>query len=362
MGAGVAGLLVFAGCTPRKPMRIGFLGGLTGRVADLGIGGRNGVQLAVDDLNAAGGVDGRPIELLSRDDEQNSETARARLSELFDSGVELVVGPMTSSVAAAILPLANERGVPLVSPLAGATEFSGRKDVFFRVVATSAVSAQQMADAMLKRGLRRLVTVADLRNAVFTQGWVRALAERFVAGGGTTVPGLEFEAAPGLKFLELAARVADANADAVAIAASATDSSVLVQQVRRLKPDLFIGLSVWAGTEELPQQGGRAIDGVLVSQFFDRFNATPRWLDFVARFTKRFGQLPGYAAMNGYDATQMAALALRKAGSAGLVASLAQIRELDGLQRKLNFDEFGDCLAPTYLTEIREGRYVAAPG
>ena len=368
LGAGAAGLLLAAGCGPSKPVRIGFLGGLTGRMSDLGIGGRNGAQLAVDDVNAAGGIGGRLIELLSRDDEQTAEIARARLKELFDSGVVLVVGPMTSSVAAAVLPIANERGIPLVSPLAGAPDFSGRKDAFFRVVASSTISAQQMADALLQRGLRRVVTVADLRNAVFTQGWVRAFAEHFAAGGGTALPGLEFEAAPGLKFLDQAARIADAKADAVAIAASATDSAVLVQQVRRLQPTLFVGLSVWAGTEELLQLGGRALDGVLVSQFFDRFNATPRWLDFVARFTKRFGQPPGYPAMNGYDAMQMAALALRgagetgNAGAAGLVASLAQIRALDGLQRKLNFDEFGDCLAPTYLTEVREGRYVAATG
>ena len=241
LGAGAAGVLVLAGCAPGKPLRIVFLGGLTGRVSDLGIGGRNGTQLAVDDLNAAGGIDGRLFELLSRDDEQNIELSHTRLQELFDSGVVWVVGPMTGSVAAAILPLDHERAVPLISPLAGAHEFSGRKDAFFRVVASSVVSAQQMADAMLKRGLRRLVTVADLRNAVFTKGWARALSERLVVGGGTAMPALEFEAGPGLKFLDLAARIADANADAnananadaVAIGASATDSSALVQQVRR---------------------------------------------------------------------------------------------------------------------------------
>jgi len=140
-GTAAAGLLFAAGCTPKKPVPIGFLCGLTGRLADLGIGGRNGTLLAVDDLNAAGGIDGRLIELLSRDDEQMLEVARARLTELFDNGVELVVGPMTSSVAAAVLPLASARGIPLVSPLAGAREFSGRNDVFFRVVSSSTVSA-----------------------------------------------------------------------------------------------------------------------------------------------------------------------------------------------------------------------------
>ena len=221
LGAGAAGLLVFAGCAPGKPLRIGFLGGLTGRVSDLGIGGRNGTQLAVDDLNAAGGIDGLLFELLGRDDEQNIALSRTRLQELFDSGVVWVVGPMTSPVAASILPLANERAVPLISPLAGAPEFSGRKDAFFRVVASSVVSAQQMADAMLKRGLRRLVTVSDLRNAVFTQGWARALSERFVAGGGTALPALEFEAGPDLILLDM--HLPDMGGEAVAAALRADD-------------------------------------------------------------------------------------------------------------------------------------------
>jgi branched-chain amino acid transport system substrate-binding protein len=355
-------LLAAAGCGTREPLRVGFLGGLSGRVSDLGIGGRNGTQLAVDDINAAGGIGGRLLELTSRDDEQNAELARQRLGELHDLGVEFVIGPMTSTVAAAVLPLANERGVPLISPLAGANDFRGRDDAFFRVVSDSAASARQQADELLRRGLRRIATVADIKNAVFTRNWATSAAERFTAGGGAVVPAIEFEAAPGLKFLDLAQRIADTAADGVIVAASAADSALLVQQLRRLRPQTFIALSVWAGTEELPALGGRALDGVLVTQFFDRFNSAQRWLDFVARYRQRFGDTPGYAALNGYDALRMgaaAASASGAAGPAGVLAALRQIRQLEGLQRQLRFDEFGDCLAPTYLTEVQQGRYVA---
>lgn len=360
---GAAGLVLLgAGCGTRRPLRVGFLGGISGRLSDLGIGGRNGTQLAVDDLNAAGGVDGRPVELLPRDDEQNGEVARKRLAELYDAGVEFVVGPMTSSVAAAVLPLANQRGIPLVSPLAGANEFSGRDDVFFRVVSDSASSARQQADALYGRGLRRVLTVADAANAVFTRNWNGALGERFTARGGTVTAALEFDGGPGVRFVELAQRIAEAPADAVAIAASAADCAVLVQQLRRLRADQFVGLSVWAGTEELPRLGGRALNGVMVTQFFDRFNTSPRWLDFVARYRQRFGDAPGYPAMQGYDAMQLGAAGVRAAGSDGLVAGLRRVRALDGLQRQLSFDAFGDCLAPTYLTEVRDGQYAALSG
>ena len=352
-------LLAGAGCGTREPLRIGFLGGLSGRVSDLGIGGRNGTQLAIDDINATGGLAGRMLELISRDDEQNGELARQRLTELYGLGVAFVVGPMTSQVAAAVLPLANERRIPFISPLAGANDFRGKDDAFFRVVSDSAASARQQADALLARGLKRVVTVADVKNAVFTRNWASSASERFAAGGGTVAPAVEFEAAPGLKFVELAQRVADSGADAVIVAASAADSAVLVQQLRRLRPQLFLALSVWAGTEELPALGGRALDGVLVTQFFDRFSTAPRWQDFGVRYSKRFGNAPGYAALNGYDAMQMGAAAARTGGPEGVLAALRQIRRLDGLQRGLRFDEFGDCLVATYLAEVRDGRYVA---
>lgn len=361
MAAAGAALLAVAGCGHKPPWRIGYIGGLSGRTSDLGIGARNGAQLAVDDLNAAGGVGGRTLEMLTRDDEQNADVGRQKLAELYDLGVELVIGPVTSTMGAALLPVVNQRGIPMISPLAGANELSGRDDAFFRVVSDTAASARQQAAALLGRGLRSVVTVADVRNSVFTRNWTESASAAFVAGGGVVSASLEFEAAPGLHFLDLAQRIAGSDADAAIIVASATDSAVLVQHLRRLRPSMFIALSAWAGTEEFPSLGGAAFDGLLVTQFFDRFNATPRWLDFATRYRSRFGDPAGYAAMNGYDALQMGAVAMRTAGSDGLLAALRQVRELSGLQRSLRFDGFGDCLAPTYLTEIRDGRYVAAP-
>jgi branched-chain amino acid transport system substrate-binding protein len=67
-------------CTPPEPVRIGFLGGLSGRVADLGIGGRNGAILAVEMRNQHGGIKGRPIELIAEDDQQDAEIARQAIA------------------------------------------------------------------------------------------------------------------------------------------------------------------------------------------------------------------------------------------------------------------------------------------
>lgn len=349
--------LAMAGCSSKPPLKIGFLGGLSGRTSDLGIAGRNGAQFALDEINASGGVAGRMLELISRDDEQSADKARQSLLELYASGVELVIGPMTSSVAAAVMPLVQQRGIPMISPLAGANDFSGKDDAFFRVVSDSAAAGRQQGEALAARGMRRLVTVSDTRNAVFSLNWCSNAALGFGSGGGKLEQDIQFEAVPGLKYLDLAQRIARTQADCVVIAASAADCAVLVQQIRAQRSALLIALSVWAGTEGFPALGGRALDGVIVTQFFDRFSPAPRWQNFLALYRQRFGDEPGYAALNGYDALQMGAQAVRSQGGDGLLASLRRIRSMDGLQRPLRFDEFGDCLAPTYLTEIRNGRY-----
>ena len=353
------GLWAVVGCGERTPLRVGFIGGLSGRVADLGIGGRNGTQLGVDDLNAQGGVDGRRVELLTRDDEQKADLARQRLTELVDAGVAFVVGPMTSAMAVALAPLANERGIALISPTSTTHELSGKPDAFFRVVPDAPTGALQQVDELLARGGRRLATVADLNNHAFSDSWVQSAARRFVAQGGSLAAALQFRSAPGLSYSALAEQVAASRADVIIIAASASDTALLSQHIRHLEPRAALATSPWAGTEQFPEMGGRALEGMLVAQYFDRDSQAGRYLDFVQRYTRRFGEAPGYPAVNGYDALMLGIEGVRRRGDGTLVASLARSRSHDGLQRRIDLDPNGDSRSPMYLNEVHDGRYVA---
>lgn len=354
-----AGLWAAVGCGERTPLRVGFIGGLSGRVADLGIGGRNGMQLGVEDLNAIDGVAGRRVDMLTRDDEQDAALARQRLTELFDAGVAFVVGPMTSAMAVALAPLASVRGIALISPTSTTHELSGKPDAFFRVVPDAPTGAHQQVDELLARGSRRLATVADLNNHAFSESWAQAAARRFVAQGGTLAAALQFRSAPGLSYAGLADQVAASRADVIIIAASASDTALLAQHIRHVEPRAALATSPWAGTEHFPEMGGRALEGMLVAQYFDRDSQAQRYLDFVQRYTRRFGEAPGYPAVNGYDALMVGITGLRQRGDGTLLASLARSRSHDGLQRRIDLDPNGDSRSPMYLTEIRDGRYVA---
>ena len=100
----LATLLLIA-CGPQEPIRIGFIGELTGNSADLGEAGRNGAMLAIEQANQSGGINGRPIELLARDTGSTPATAISSAKELLDARVVAVIGTMTSGMTSALLPV-----------------------------------------------------------------------------------------------------------------------------------------------------------------------------------------------------------------------------------------------------------------
>jgi len=124
MLTGVMGLL-FLGCVQKEPIRVGFVAELTGRQADLGVQERNAAELAVDKINAAGGVAGRPIELVVRDDRGTSEGAQAADRELIAARVVAIIGHATSGQTIAALPVAEQAGMVLISPSSSTPKLSG---------------------------------------------------------------------------------------------------------------------------------------------------------------------------------------------------------------------------------------------
>ena len=156
-------LAAAAGCGEKEPVLIGFAGGLSGRVADLGISGRNGVIMAVEERNEAGGMKGRTVRLVVRDDEQDPGTALRVDREMIGLGVEAIVGHMTSAMSEAAVPLMNETGTVMVSPTTTTTYLTGLDDFFIRVSATTREYASRMAGHLrTKRGIETVSVVIQV--------------------------------------------------------------------------------------------------------------------------------------------------------------------------------------------------------
>jgi branched-chain amino acid transport system substrate-binding protein len=332
------------GCGSKDPVLIGFVGGTSGRVADLGISGRDAVQLAVEACNRAGGIGGRPVQLLIRNDEQNPDLARRAVKDLIEQGVVAIVGPMTSDMAMAVAPLLNEAQVVSVSPTATTQKLSGLDDYFLRVSSTTREYAGKSARYHVKTGtMRRVAATYALSNRSFCENWLENFAAIFTEHDGEIIATIGFAADEGRSFLDVARELLADRPDGILIVANSMDSALFCQQIRKLDAAIPITLADWGATERLLELGGNAVEGVTVVQTFDRDSPAPRYQEFRTAYLDRYQREPGFPGVYSHDAIQVVLTALRnQKETQNLKETILGIKTFEGLQGPINIDQFGD--------------------
>jgi len=137
-------LLLFS--CEKKEILIGFSGQLTGINSDLGIQGRNGVILALEEINSSGGIAGKKIKLIIKDDQGTPKGAIKADKELIKQNVVAIIGHMTSDQTMAALPILEKSNTVLLSPTTSTPLLSNKKDLFFRIQGSSDFSAKALGE------------------------------------------------------------------------------------------------------------------------------------------------------------------------------------------------------------------------
>lgn len=359
---GIVLAALLAACSPPPPLQIGFIGGLTDRNSDNGQSGLKGVTLAIEQFNRDGGLGGRMVELVARDDAQNRETAAQSAQALVDARVEAVIGPFTSGMAEVIVPITGKAGIFQVSPTITSMAFYGKDDNLFRINRTTRDNARDYAKVMLERGQKQIAVAYDVRNRNFTESWLREFEEAVASRGAAVVGRVPYESAPDVEFARVVRDMLQPQPDSLFFISGALDVARLAQQARRQAPRLPIGASEWASTEQLIELGGDVVEGLLIVQNYDRDDESARFKAFSEAYFKRFQVNPGYSSVSAYDAATVVLQAL-KARSKGETLKTAALRSgpYTGLQQEMVFDANGDTTRKVFFTEIRGGRYVKLP-
>ncbi|MCB1743897.1 MAG: ABC transporter substrate-binding protein [Gammaproteobacteria bacterium] len=349
---------LLAGCADEDPIRVGFIGGLSDRNSDVGLSGHRGVVLAVEQLNRAGGVDGRQIELIALDDAQDRQTAEAAARELVAAGVEAVIGPFMSSMAAAVAPVFNEAGIVVISPTITSMDFYGRDDYLIRINRTTRDNAREYAEALWARGQRRIAIALDVRNRTFTASWLAEFRAALGEHGGEVVAAVEYTSEMDTDFEAVVREMLARPSDGLFFISGAVDVARLAQQARKLAPTLPIGAAEWAGTEQLVKLGGDVIDGLLIVQNFNRDDRSPRYAEFRDAYFNRFQHAPGYSSVMANDAATVLFHAMRTRGAKqSLKEALLGHGPYPGLQEEIVFDSNGDTQRKVYFAEVHDGDF-----
>ncbi|MEQ9327707.1 MAG: ABC transporter substrate-binding protein [Rhodospirillales bacterium] len=360
--ASIAILLSLAGCFEEEPVRIGMIAGLTGRSADIGEASRNAVQLAVTEINNAGGIDGRTVEMFVRDDANNPEAGAAAVRELHGLKVDAIIGPNVSSIAEGMLPVIDELKVLTLSPTVSSVVFAGRDDNFFRINWTTSDNALFYARRMIDRGFSRSAIAADANNRVFSESWVKEFAGEFTKLGGTVATTEYYDASQQPQGYSATAKsLIESKPEAILLVSNSVDTAQLAQQIRKYDDTLPMMAAEWAASERLLQLGGRAIEGMELVQSYDRFDRSDRYRKFHDSYMEAFGREPGYSSIAAYDAATILFAAMAKQPDfSKLGQALIDIGPIEGLQQPLVFDRFGDGQRRAFFVVVRNGAFEAA--
>lgn len=355
-----AALLLFpVACSDSPDLRLGYVGGLTGRTSGLGVAGRDGMLMAIEEQNKAGGIHGRQIELIVKDDQQNAEVAKRVVGELIDAGVCAIVGHMTSSMSVVTQPLINQAGMVMISPTTKTDLLNDQDDYFFRVTAPLTTNASRLAEhAATELGAKTFAVVYDKGNQAFTGSWLKAFQSAFVGSGGEIAFTESYTSSSGVAFIEIAERVIASEPEGLLILASAMDTALLSQQLYKLKSTIPIFTSEWSFTSDLINFGGRAVQGVTSFHSFNADSSDPEYLDFAERFKERFGYIPSFATVLSYDATRLLIEALlQDADPKRLKQTLLAVGEFQGLQSKIRLNRYGDVERQLFRTVVEDSKF-----
>jgi len=298
-----------------EPVRVGLFMSMTGRDASFGEASFQGAQMAVDELNAGGGVLGWPIELLVEDDRSlPGESATAVKKLISRDHVVALVGECSSARTLEAAVVAQASGVPLVTPASTSPRVTQVGDAIFRVCFTDAFQGDVIATFARRRlGLKRAALLVDA-TAPYSVGLAESFARRFTALGGEIVARQNYGGVDTDFRAQLTAIRAE-RPDALFLPGYYVAAGLVARQAR----DLGLGATLLGGdgfeAPQLLEIGGDALEGAYYSTHFATESANPRSRRFVAAFLKRYGTLPNGLSALTYDAVGLVADAVSRAGT-----------------------------------------------
>jgi branched-chain amino acid transport system substrate-binding protein len=342
------------------PLLIGFVGALTGAEAHFGLESRNGAQLAVEEANAAGGVQGRLLALRAYDSQSRPEEAASAMTRLATQDqVLFVVGENQSTNTLAMAPAAAQAQVPMISPSSTNPRVTSEGGPYvFRVCFTDTFQGQLLARfARETLKAERVATMVDQKSD-YSIGLAKVFATRFAAQGGTIV-GEESYTRGDTDFRGPLTRVKAARAQVLFIPGYYSDVGPLARQARELGIQAtLLGGDGWDSGGRLAQLGGAAVEGALYSSHFAADNPGSRVQDFLGRYRSRFGHAPDALGALGYDAARVGIDALRRSSGVGgpmLREQIARTRDFDGVTGRITLGPERDAVKPAVIVKLVNG-------
>jgi branched-chain amino acid transport system substrate-binding protein len=348
------------GATGADTIKIGEFASLTGKEASFGQSSHDGTQLAIDQLNADGGVLGKQLQLITEDDQSKQGESKTIARKLISrDGVVALLGEVASGRSLEAAPVCQENHIPQISPSSTNPKVTEIGDYIFRVCFTDPLQGRVLARFALDTlKVKRVAVLTDAANT-YSVGLATYFKQAFTAAGGTIVDEQKYSGGDKDFNAQLTTIKADAP-EAIFVPGYYQDVGLIALQARQLGITVpLFGGDGWE-SPDLISIGGNAVEGTYFSTHFSPEQSSPAVQDFVKKFKAKYGQAPDAMAALGYDSAMLLADAFKRAGTTDgpkVRDALAATKDFPGITGQITMDEHRNAKKPLVILEVKGGKF-----
>lgn len=360
-GVALTGCKPSGGSEAAGPISVGEYASLSGKEANFGISSHEGTVLAVEEINAAGGLLGRKVQLITEDDLSKAGEPATVVNKLVSrDNVVAVLGEVASSRSLEAAPICQQNNIPMISPSSTNPKVTETGDYIFRVCFIDPFQGTVMANFSYKDLKARKVAIFTDVKSDYSKGLAKFFKESFTKLGGQITAELDFNGGDKDFKAQLTA-IKASNPDEIFVPGYYTDVALICIQARQLGITVpLTGGDGWEG-EDLVKIGQDAVEGCYFSTHYAPDVATPNSQKFVANYQKRFsGKTPDAMAALGYDSAMILAQAIKQAGTTEgpkVRDALAATKDFDGVTGLTTINPQRDASKPAVILQVKNGKF-----
>ncbi|MBQ4347414.1 MAG: ABC transporter substrate-binding protein [Firmicutes bacterium] len=340
------------------PIKIGVLAPLTGDVSVYGIAAKNGIVMGIDEINAAGGVLGRQIELVILDEKGDISEAVNAYNSLMNQEVVAIIGDVTSKPCMAVAELAAEENMPMITPTGTAAPITTYGPNVFRTCFIDPFQGTIMATYASEN--LGATTAAIVYNT--SDDYSSGLADAFVVQAeakGITIVAKEGYGAADKDFRTQLTKIAELDPDVVFVPDYYNTDALIATQARELGYDKpLLGGDGWDGVlGVLDEANVSVVNNCFFASHYSPDDTAEQVVNFLSGFEAKFGETPNSFAALGYDTAYIMAEAIKNAGSTDSQAIIDALAATDMscVTGDITFDEIGDPIKTVSVIELKDG-------
>lgn len=363
----IGAAMMFAACGGEKKIpetttvKIGGLAPLTGSLAIYGVTTTNGAELAVKEINANGGINGKQIDYIVLDTKGDATESVMAYNKLVDDKVAAVIGDITSKPTVAVAEIAAQDNMPMITPTGTQVDITEAGPNVFRVCFTNPYQGTVLATLAKERFGAQTAGILVNNSSDYSDGIAKAFTEQ-AEKLGINITVKEGYADGDRDFRAQLTKIATVNPDVLLIPEYYEQASLIAAQAREMGvKSIFVGSDGWDGiSKTLDETAYKVIENSYFTNHFSMQDESPKIQNFIKAYKDTYKEDPSAFSALGYDAVYMMKEAIEKAGSTekqAIVDALKDI-EYDGITGYLTFDENNNPVKAVTILKIQNGEYI----